>query len=422
LLLLLVAEGLALQILLYEYASGGGYAGRSLQPSVLCEGYAMLRALTADFKAAGHTVTSILDSRVAAFNAPLEADSSAQITSPDELKAAFSTAVDSAEATYIIAPETGGVLEEIVKKTERDGAASLNCNSAAIYSVANKPVLLEQVKRLGVQVPKSLRIHVHETTDTIAKSVDEELGFPAIFKPTNSMSCSGLTFVKDVKQIEQAVAKISAASSAETFLAQELIHGKATSVSVYSTGQEALPVSLNQQTVTLAEPDSESSYDGGAVPFDSKLKAKAFSAAKKLVESVQGLRGYVGVDIILTDDAPVVIEVNPRLTTSYVGLRMVSGFNPAEVLVDSVLNQRLPGDCETFGYACFEKVKTQKPTTTQLQNAFGLAGVFSPPFPIANDAEALALVTAHGEEPQAAKARLERNKRRLLRSLKGKGE
>jgi hypothetical protein len=51
-----------------------------------------------------------------------------------------------------------------------------------------------------------------------------------------------------------------------------------------------------------------------------------------------------------------------------------------------------------------------------------LAGVFSPPFPIANDAEALALVTAHGEEPQAAKARLERNKRRLLRSLKGKGE
>ena len=32
-----------------------------------------------------------------------------------------------------------------------------------------------------------------------------------------------------------------------------------------------------------------------------------------------GLRGYVGVDLVLTDSEAVVIEVNPRLTTAYLG-------------------------------------------------------------------------------------------------------
>jgi predicted ATP-grasp superfamily ATP-dependent carboligase len=34
-----------------------------------------------------------------------------------------------------------------------------------------------------------------------------------------------------------------------------------------------------------------------------------------------GLRGYVGVDVVLTRSEAVVIEVNPRLTTSYLGVR-----------------------------------------------------------------------------------------------------
>ena len=198
--------------------------------------------------------------------------------------------------------------------------------------------------------------------------------------------------------------------------------GRQASVSVYSTGQEALPVSLNQQNVTLAAPDSDSSYDGGAVPFDNALEEKAFSAAKKIVKSIQGLRGYVGVDMVLTEDTPVVVEVNPRLTTSYVGLRMVSGFNPAEALTDSVLERKLPVDCETFGYACFAKVKTPKPSQELLEKSYGLAGVFASPFPIANGNDAFALVTAHGGTSQSASSRLERNKRRLTRTLNSKGD
>ena len=40
-----------------------------------------------------------------------------------------------------------------------------------------------------------------------------------------------------------------------------------------------------------------------------------------MVESFSGLRGYVGVDVVLGQDKLYVVDVNPRLTTSYVGLR-----------------------------------------------------------------------------------------------------
>ena len=121
-------------------------------------------------------------------------------------------------------------------------------------------------------------------------------------------------------------------------------------------------------------------------------------------------------------EEPEVKEVNPNLTTSYVGLRMVSGFNPAQSLVDSVLERKIPVDCESFGYACFAKVKTPNPKKEVLFKTYGMAGVFSPPFPVSNEDSAFALVTAHGERLQAASSRLDKNKRRLLRILQGKGE
>ena len=382
----------------------------------------MLRALAADFKAAGHSVATILDSRLVAFKVPLQADCTAQVASSGELDAAFEAATESAETNFVIAPESAGVLEALVRKVERFGSSSLNCNSAAIHSVANKPMLLEHVKRLGIQVPKSLRVHIHETNASVAKSVNEELGFPAILKPANSTGCSALSVVNDAKQIETAIAKIRAISPAETFLAQELILGTAASVSIYSNGQEALPVSLNQQSVTLATPDADSSYDSGVVPLKNPFKGQAFSAAKRIVESIRGVRGYLGVDMVLTEDGPIVIEVNPRLTTSYVGLRMVSGFNLAEALTDSVLGRKLPVDCDTFGYSYFAKVKTPRPSQTLLEKSYKLPGVFAPPFPIANDNKAFALVIAHGETLQSASLRLERNKRCLKRTLQSKGE
>ena len=70
--------------------------------------------------------------------------------------------------------------------------------------------------------------------------------------------------------------------------------------------------------------------------------------------SVAGLRGYVGVDLVLGDE-PFVVDVNPRLTTSYVGLSKVTGFNVADTMVNVVLKKKLLLKKEGKGFAYFFK-------------------------------------------------------------------
>ena len=56
-----------------------------------------------------------------------------------------------------------------------------------------------------------------------------------------------------------------------------------------------------------------------------------------------GLQGYVGVDVVLGDDRrDWAIEINPRLTTSYVGLRALARFNLAEAMLAAVRGDPLP--------------------------------------------------------------------------------
>jgi len=56
--------------------------------------------------------------------------------------------------------------------------------------------------------------------------------------------------------------------------------------------------------------------------------------ASAIARAMPGLWGLCGVDFIETDAGPVVIEVNPRLTTSYAGLHRALGLNPARLVLE----------------------------------------------------------------------------------------
>ena len=59
-----------------------------------------------------------------------------------------------------------------------------------------------------------------------------------------------------------------------------------------------------------------------------------------------GLAGYFGVDLVLGASADgrddIVIEINPRLTTSYVGLRKLARGNLMQALLAVASGQPLP--------------------------------------------------------------------------------
>jgi predicted ATP-grasp superfamily ATP-dependent carboligase len=262
-------------------------------------------------------------------------------------------------------------------------------------------------------------LNIDDDLAQVTSEIKIKLGYPAVFKPSDGVSCRGLSIIHGGYQIETAIAKIKAVSSRKSFVAQQFICGEAASVSLLCTGTEARAISLNKQDIQISKPGTTSSYEGGEVPFAHSLRPEAFRAAEDVAFSFSGLRGYVGVDLVLADDKAFVVDVNPRLTTSYVGLSEVAGFNVAEAMVEAVLKNQLPVRQENRGSVYFSKVKTPKPSVGTFQKATQLDGVISPPFPLLGNSEAVSLVAGHGESMLNAQLRFEEAKKRLLNIISG---
>jgi predicted ATP-grasp superfamily ATP-dependent carboligase len=404
-----------LRLLVYEHVSGGGCADEAILPSALSEGFGMLRTLISDFKTAGHSITTLLDSRIARLNPPLDADCVVPVFSSREAQTNIQKISEQTDAVYIIAPETDGLLRSLVELADQTGAASLNCSANSIEKVSDKAVFYGVVKKMGLRVPETMTLSVADELKEIKKAVRGS--FPLIFKPANGVSCCGLSIVGSEDQVADAVGKIKKETSSKQFVAQELIKGATASVSLLSTGSEALAISLNRQDVIMETPEDSSSYSGGSVPFDSPLKAEAFEVAEKIVKSFRDLRGYVGVDFVLTKDEAVAIEENPRLTTSYVGLRSVASFNIAQAIVNAVLKRALPTHIQSCGYACFSKLEMPNPPIGALQKTYRMDEVVSPPFPVSGTNAASALIAARGTTTEEAERRFREAKKCVLNTI-----
>ena len=58
-------------------------------------------------------------------------------------------------------------------------------------------------------------------------------------------------------------------------------------------------------------------YFGGKLPFESKYKQEAFEIATKAVESIDGLKGFVGVDLLIN-----------------AGLKEIANFNIGKTIIE----------------------------------------------------------------------------------------
>jgi predicted ATP-grasp superfamily ATP-dependent carboligase len=277
------------------------------------------------------------------------------------------------------------------------------------------------VNKLGFTVPKSTTFTNGDNEEEIVKAIGEEIGFPAVLKLLESDGCEGLNLVKNEEQAKDAIAKF-ARYKIDAFIAQELVQGVAASVTLVSNGVEAQPITLNKQDISIKAPEQNSSYNGGATPYRHKQIRAAFAAAKSLVESIPGLTGYVGVDIVLTENAPVIMEINPRLTTSYVGIREIMQTNVMQMIVNSILNHMVPEPQKTMGFACFGKIKMSNPTFADLRQIFDMPEVISPPFPVYSNNQTFALACTKGATTGEARQEFNRKKKQLRNTVVCRGK
>jgi predicted ATP-grasp superfamily ATP-dependent carboligase len=200
---------------------------------------------------------------------------------------------------------------------------------AAVELTGDKLALSGYLRHRGIPTPESWLFRSGKNS--------AQMKFPLVWKPRWGAGSQATFLVQDVKELASCVERATAEGWQGEALLQSFLPGQPASMAFLAGPHGLVPLLPAAQRLS---DDHRFHYLGGAVPLATELSSRAVQVAKPAVESVPDLHGYVGVDLVLgsaedgSQDA--VIEINPRPTTSYVGLRALAETNLAEVLLHVV--------------------------------------------------------------------------------------
>lgn len=121
----------------------------------------------------------------------------------------------------------------------------------------------------------------------------------------------------------------------DKYLIQEFVNGTLVSVSVISTGHHAIAIAVNEQLAGLEWlTDMPFAYCGNITPYESEYNKLICETAIKLAIKFQ-LMGSNGVDFIITEQGPVVLEINPRFQGSIDTVENATGINVFQTHIDA---------------------------------------------------------------------------------------
>jgi predicted ATP-grasp superfamily ATP-dependent carboligase len=316
-----------MKVLVFEYVTGGGMAAETVPASLLREGGLMRDALLRDLSDIPEVrPVALRDARyaVAAAMAPL-ADWIA-VVEPGEAGQRFRERIEAADAVWPIAPETGGVLEHLCREVERAGKPLLTSPTAAVRIAAGKRATAERLEAHGVPVVPTVPWEASAPPPS----------FPVVVKPDDGAGCEGTRLLETPEDWD----RFAETRPAGPYVVQPLVEGEALSLSVLFGHGQARLLSGNRQRVVRER--------GGFVLKGCWVNAieddlGVFrTLAERLGQVLPELWGYAGVDLIRSERGLHVLEVNPRLTTSYAGLRRSTGLNPAKLVLDLWREGKLP--------------------------------------------------------------------------------
>lgn len=227
------------------------------------------------------------------------------------------------DAVWPVAPETGGILERLCRDVDLAGKTLLNSPSAAVRLAAGKWATARRLAQHGIPVADTVPL-------TEWKPIPNR---PFVIKPDDGVGCEGARIVRDP-------ARFDPPHDTENWVAQGLLDGDSLSLSVLFADGGARLLSVNRQRIT--QRGDCFVLEGVTVNAIADADGHWQAFADAIARAVPELWGYAGVDLILTAQGPVVLEINPRLTTSYAGLRRAGRGNPAAQVLALAQTGQLP--------------------------------------------------------------------------------
>lgn len=306
-------------VLVYEFASAGGFGETAAPESILAEGRAMRDAVCIDLAALPGVA-------VVAAAAPGDRPAAGRALTPDRGESAadfLRRTAAMADAVWLIAPESKGIAYALTKALEQADCVSLGCRSEAVALASIKSRTLALLAGAGLATAPTwplaqAPLHLHDEW---------------VLKPDVGCGCENMHRLSRAEA--EALRKAGMPADIDALIAQPWLDGDAMSLSLLVARGEAELLCVNRQRIAIAT-DGALALDGidRNIDVEPACRTALKSLADCAARSVPGLAGFVGIDFILTaDDQPIVMELNPRLTSAYVGLSRLLGRNlAAEVL------------------------------------------------------------------------------------------
>lgn len=319
-----------MRLFVYEWVTGGGLAHHhgDLPASLLREGLAMAQAVAADAAACdGVEATLLRDRRAPSLVAPRA--KVVEVDSASAHRLAFDEAVAHADTVLLIAPETDGALLDAAERVASVGGRLISPSPELIRVTGDKHETGERLRRAGAPTPEATELEP-------SAPLPDDFPYPAVIKPIDGAGSQDTRVVAGPHDRPPAYAWPRRL--------ERFTPGVAVSVALVLTG-DGDPIVLPPCRQRLST-DGRLTYLGGATPLADGLAERASALALRAAAALPPAVGYVGVDAVLGpapdggEDA--VIEVNPRLTTSYVGLRAACRENLVAAMIAAADGESTP--------------------------------------------------------------------------------
>jgi predicted ATP-grasp superfamily ATP-dependent carboligase len=306
-----------LKIFVCEFITGGGLYNAPLPPSLAREGDAMLGALLADLlQLPDVEIATTRDPRLPVLNLPVRVE-----IAQENIWQHWSRCIAEADAVWPIAPESDGMLERISEMAA--DRKLLGCASEAVRLAASKRATALCLEKTGIAVVP---------TWLVSEFKPETGRFVA--KPDDGVGCEGSRVFDSSDALFDWMQ-----GKSTTHVIQPWLAGEPASLSMICRNGRAQLLSCNRQLIKVI--DGAIHYRGSLLNGFAQYWPVFEHLAAQIAVAMPELAGYVGVDVMIDQGHLTVLEINPRLTTSYAGLHQTTGLNPAGLVLDLLYNDRM---------------------------------------------------------------------------------
>lgn len=231
--------------------------------------------------------------------------------------AQFGARLRAADAVWPLAFESAGWLEDLSRCILQHKRILLGSAPGAVQAAASKLALARLLAEAGVATAATYSPHAALPQD----------GGAWVVKPDDGAGCLQTLLFSD----RGAALAWIRASAANGHVLQPFVPGKPGSLSLICRDGAARVLACNRQRVAMHDNRFHvlGTVVNGLADDDGALER----LAQQVAAAIPSLWGYVGVDFVLTARGAVVLDVNPRLTVAYAGLRASIDCNPAALVL-----------------------------------------------------------------------------------------